>query len=408
MSRRLFLLVFALAGAGLLARGAGDGAEKPSRTFLYDENDLLRAQKRAAAGDPAAAAAVKALRARADRALKEGPFSVVHPRPRKPPSGDPHDYMSQAPYWWPDPKKPDGLPYIRRDGQTNPEVNKFDRPLLGKMTSAVGTLAQAYRLTGDERYAAHAARLVRAWFLDPATRMNPNLNYGQFVPGRNDGRGTGIIESRNFLTVVDAVGLLRDSPAWTKADQAGLEEWFRRFLHWLQTSAPGKEEAAATNNHGSWYDVQVVTFALFSGDRKTAKAVLEQVGAKRIARQIEPDGRQPRELKRTKSFGYSVFNLEALVHLAALGERLGVELWHYRTEDGRSLRKALDWLLPYALGEKEWPYPQLGKLQADGLAPLLRRAANAYREPRYEQALARLPQADRRREALELLYPARR
>src|SRR5262249_2196568 len=161
-------------------------------------------------------------------------------------------------------------------------------------------------------------------------------------------------------------------------------------------------------NHGSWYDVQVVAFALFTGDRKTAKAVLEQVGAKRIARQIEPDGRQPRELKRTKSFGYSVFNLEALVHLAALGERLGVDLWGYRTDEGRSLRKALDWLLPYALGEKEWPSKQPGKRQAAGLAPRPPRAANAYREPRYEQALARLPRADRRREALELLYPPRR
>jgi hypothetical protein len=397
--------VFALAGTGLLARGGGD---KPSRTFLFEESALLKAKQRAAAGDLAAVAAVKALRARADKALKEGPFSVIHPRPRKPPSGDPHDYISLAPYWWPDPKKSDGLPYIRRDGQRNPELNKFDRPLLAKMSSAVGTLAQAYRLTGDERYAAHAARLVRAWFLDPATRMNPNLNFGQFIPGRNDGRGTGIIESRDFLTVLDAVGLLRDMPAWTKTDQAGLEEWFRRFFHWLQTSKQGKEEAAAANNHGSWYDVQAVTFALFTGDRKTAKAVLEEVRAKRIARQIEPDGRQPLELKRTKSFDYSLFNLEALFHLAALGERLGVDLWGYRTKDGRSLRKALDWLLPYALGEKEWPYEQLGKLQADGLAPLLRRAANAYREPRYEQALARLPQADRRREALELLYPARR
>jgi hypothetical protein len=404
MSRATFLLVFALAGTGLLARGGGD---KASRTFLFEEGSLSKAKQRAAAGDSAAAAAIKEVRARADKALKAGPFSVVHPRPRKPPSGDPHDYLSQAPYWWPDPKKPDGLPYIHRDGQTNPELNKYDRPLLGKMASAVGTLAQAYCLTGDERCAAHAARLVRVWFLDPATRMNPNFNYAQFVPGRNEGRGTGIIESRNFLTVVDAVGLLRDSPAWTKADQAGLEEWFRRFLDWLQTSKQGKEEAAATNNHGSWYDVQVVAFALFAGDRKTAKAVLEQVGPRRIARQIEPDGRQPRELKRTKSFGYSVFNLEALFHLAALGERLGVDLWGYRTKDGRSLRKALDWMLPYALGEKEWPYKQLGKLQADGLALLLRRAANAYREPRYEQALARLPQADRR-ESLELLYPARR
>jgi hypothetical protein len=396
-------------GLFLLALSVNAGrAEEPPRVFLSAGKDLVRVKELVAAGDPAVAAAVKALRARADRELKAGPFSVVHPKPVKPPGGDEHDYVSLAPYWWPDPAKPDGLPYVRRDGRTNPERAKYDVPQLTGLSRAVHPLALAYYLTGEERYAAHAAKLLRAWFLDEATRMNPNLNYAQFVPGRNTGRGAGVIDTVRLLKVVDAVGLLRGSKSWTAADQAGVEEWFRRYLRWMQTSKNGKEEAAAANNHGSWYDAQVVTYALFLGDRATAKRILEESKQRRIARQIEPDGSQPLELKRTKSFGYSVVNLDGLFALATLGEQAGVDLWRFRTEDGRGIRTALDWLLPYATGEKEWKYPQITRLSGGQLAPLLRRAANAYGEPRYEQASGRLSRTRFEDEFTDLLYPPHR
>jgi hypothetical protein len=174
----------------------------------------------------------------------------------------------------------------------------------------------------------------------------------------------------------------------------------------MRTSKHGKDESAATNNHGTWYDVQVTTFALFVGDTDTAKQVVEQSRAKRIARQIEPDGRQPRELGRTKSFGYSLYNLDGLFTLAQLGDRLGVDLWRYQTEDGRSIRKTLDYLIPFATGEKKWEKEQLGKMPYGNLAPLLRRAANAYREPRYERLIDRLPERGDET-TWNLLYPPR-
>jgi hypothetical protein len=312
-----------------------------------------------------------------------------------------------APYFWPDPAKPDGLPYIRKDGKVNPERNQYDAPLLGKMTRAVSTLALAYYLTGEERYAEHASKLLRVWFLDAETRMNPNLNFGQFIPGVNDGRGNGIIDTVSLTKVVDAVGLLAGSHAWTPADQTGMVAWFRECLHWLRTSKPGKDEAAAANNHGSWYDAQVVTYSLFIGDTESARKLLEECKTKRIARQIEPDGRQPLELKRTKAFDYSCVNLNALFALATLGEQVGVDLWHFETADGRSLRKALDWLIPYATGEKKWENEQITPLRGGALAPFLRRAAIAYQEERYEQLLEKLPSRGDA-EMMMILYPKRR
>jgi Alginate lyase len=379
----------------------------PPRIFLSDPADLAKVKARIAAGDGKLAAALAELRAQAAKELKAGPFSIVtNNKPRPAPSGDKHDYVSMAPYFWPDPAKKDGLPYIRKDGQVNPEREKFDAPLQGKMARAVHTLALTYYLTGEAAYADHAAKLLRAWYLDEATRMNPNLNFGQFIPGVTDGRGIGIIDTVQLIKVVEGVGLLEGSPAWTRADQAGMEAWFRDYWQWLRTSKNGKEEAAAANNHGSWYDVQVAVYALFVGEKDTVKKVLADCKEKRIARQIEPDGRQPLELKRTKGFDYSRVNLEALFGLATLGDRLGVDLWHFETQDGRGIHKALDWLIPYATGEKKWEYEQLKGVQGGGLALFLRRAAVAYGEPRYEKLIEKLPGRGVSGAAM-LLYPGR-
>jgi len=319
----------------------------------------------------------------ARKALGSGPFSVTS-KAVTPPSGDKHDYMSQAPYFWPDPNRPNGLPYIRRDGERNPEIEKItDHRVMDQMESAVETLALAWHATRNEEYAAKAAELLRTFFLDPATRMNPNLQFGQGIPGINTGRGIGLIETRGLTRIVDAIGLLAGSKHWTTADQKGMEDWFSKFLQWMLESKNGLDEAAAKNNHGTFYDVQVVSFALFLGKTAWAKSVLETAKTKRIALQIEPDGRQPLELARTKSWSYSVMNLDGLMVLARLGENVGVDLWHYETRDGRSIRKALEFLKPFASGEKKWTYQQLGEWPPQILLPLIHRAADSPQSPRH-------------------------
>jgi len=353
--------------------------------------------------------ALDALFAEADRALRVGPFSVME-KELVPPSGDKHDYMSIGPYWWPDPQQPNGLPYIRRDGERNPEhdTSRTDSHALHALFPSVQTLALAYRESGDERYAAHAAELLRVWFLKPATKMNPNLNYGQAIAGRVEGRGTGIIETRGLSSLTSALTWLSKSKAWTESDQQGMKEWLSQYLDWLLTSKNGLQEAAARNNHGSWYDVQVASLALFNGDLDRARRVIEEAKSKRIAVQIEPDGRQPLELARTLSFSYSLFNLQALFDLAELGDKVGVDLWHFKTADGRSLRAALDLLAPYVDPTKKWPHQQIHPIALDdrlSLAALLRRAALVYHEPRYEQLLTRLPAKELRANRLQILWP---
>jgi alginate lyase len=351
--------------------------------------------------DETMAAALAALEKDLAKALAMKPVSVMD-KSIAPPSGDKHDYMSQAPYWWPDPSKPDGRPYIRKDGERNPEIDKIsDHDHLGDLAGAVLTLGLAYHLTGREEYAAHAAKLTRTWFLDPATRMNPHLKYGQGIPGITEGRGIGIIETRGLPDLLDGVTLIAGSPAWTKGDQQGLTEWMRAFLTWLVESTHGQEEAKNGNNHETWYDVQVASLALFTGQPEIARRTLER-SRERIGTQFEPDGRQPRELERTRAWDYSIFNLTAFFNLARLGTRVGVDLWGYKTADGRSLRQAFDYLVPVAAGERKWTYEQITSFSPKPLVPLLRRAAVAWKEPKYA-ALARQIGSDNAR--LDLLVP---
>lgn len=378
------------------AQKAVDGASNSGslRVFLLNVEQLEANRQRIRGGDRSLDQALVRLKGEARNALAAGPFSVVS-KSSTPPSGDKHDYMSRAPYFWPNPGTLNHLPYVRRDGERNPEINKFpDHQTMDRMVSAVETLALAYYFDGDEAYADKAARLLRAWFVDPATRMNPNLEYAQAVPGINTGRGIGLIETRGLTRVVDTIGLLAGSKAWTESDQRNLEQWFGKFLEWMMESKNGLDESAARNNHGTYYDLQVASFALFVGRKDVAIQVLERAKRKRIATQIEPDGRQPLELARTKAWSYSVGNLDGLMLLALLGERVGVDLWSYRGADGRSIRQALNYLVPFALGERKWPYKQLGQWPPQMLFPLMRRAATKFQDEQYRQALAKLPGVD--------------
>jgi len=363
--------------------------------FLLDPAQLQSTRARIRSGDKVPEAAWQKLEADANQMLLAAQVSIVN-KNRTPPSGDKHDYMSQAPYFWPNPATANGLPYVRRDGERNPEINQItDHRSLDQLEDAVETLALIYYFKGDEKYAAKAVQFLRAFFLEPATRMNPNLQFAQFIPGVNTGRGIGLIETRGLTRVVDAVGLLKGSAALTDQDERGMRDWFAKFLQWMLESRNGREESAAKNNHGTYYDVQVVSYALFVERRDLAKQVLEQARTKRIATQIEPDGRQPLELARTKAWGYSNGNLDGLMQLATLGERLGVDLWNFQTRDGRSIRKALDFLTPVALAQKKWEYQELGGVKPESLFPLMRRAALVYHDQQYQTVMAKVPGPDR-------------
>ena len=327
-------------------------------------------------------ARIASSRARIGRSTS-GPFSVVN-KDVVPPSGDQHDYMSLAPYWWPNPDTKDGLPYIQRDGKRNPDIYKVrNRHDLGELADTVDTLSLAYYFTRDEKYADRARILIRTWFFEPKTRMNPNFEFAQAIRGLNTGRGLGLIESRLFTKVVDAAGLLDGSQAWTHDDQQELEHWFTSYLQWMLTSNHGRDEAQAKNNHGTYYDIQVASFALFLGKKDLATEVLQNAKMKRIAVQIEPDGRQPLELVRTKAWSYSIGNLSGLMSLARLGEHVGIDLWNFKTPDGRSIRAALDFLTPFGLGAEKWPYQQIEGFSGDAIQPLLRQAAAKYPDGPY-------------------------
>jgi len=396
MIRHLFLL---LATSALFAA-------EPSRPFFGARPGALEKAKVAATSDESAKKALKKLIADADKALAVTPPSVMQ-KSKVPPSGDKHDYMSIAPYYWPNPETKDGLPYVRKDGKVNPESREeaANDTLRARLVgTTVETLALGYYFTRDEKYAEHAAKVLRTWFLDPATKMTPHFRFAQAVPGVNDGRGTGILEARGLADAADAAILLVGSKHWSAADQQALLAWGDVYFEWLLGSKNGQDERAAKNNHGTWYDVQAVKWALVLGRKDKAKELCAAAGAGRIGVQVEPDGKQPLELVRTASFSYSCFNLLALSTLAGLSEHAGVDLWHHKSADGRSIRAALDFLVPY-LGKnpKPWTLQQIHESKPDEVLPVLRAAALVYDDGRYESLLKEY--SDHRSKRLQLLAP---
>jgi hypothetical protein len=300
-----------------------------------------------------------------------------------PASGTKHDYMSMGPYWWPDPTKKDGLPYIRKDGEFNPEIKKItDHVYLSKLISKCEFLALAYYFTNDEKYADKATELLKVWFLDSTTKMNPNLNFGQAIPGITEGRGIGIIETRSLANLTDWITLLSGSVSYTPEIDKGIRNWYKDYLNWLLKSKNGIDEQHAENNHGTHYDVQIVAFAVFIGDLELAKSTINQ-SKKRFEIQLEPDGKQPLELARTRAYGYSTMNLDGWFNLAQLGERVGIDLWHYQTSDGRNIQKALDWLIPFAFDEKPKTYKQIEPYHVEEIYRLLLIADKKYPNHNY-------------------------
>jgi Alginate lyase len=356
------------------------------KVFSADLQTLVASKSALVAGDATLQPAFNHLLTDADKILKRKPPSVMD-KIQIPPSGDKHDYISQAPYFWRDTNSPDEK-YINHDGERNPEAEKnSDARNFATVCYDTHTLALAYYFSDDKKYADKAAKFIHVWFLDPATRMNPNFKYGQGIPGRVEGRPAGLITARGLADLVDAIGLLAGSKSWTTNDQQGMITWAGDYFHWLTTSKIGLGEDAAFNNHGTFYDVQAVSLALFLGKDNYAREKLLAARQRRIAQQIEPDGKMPRELARTLSFNYSLFNLSAEMQLADLGRNVGVDLWHYQTADGRSILKATEFMAQFADPTNRWPYQQIQRPNRNELGELLLRAAAEFPESKIKDAL---------------------
>lgn len=334
------------------------------------------------------------LRKEADSLLNMKPVSVME-KTFTPVSGNKHDYMSQAPYFWFDSTKPNGLPYMRKDGVRNPEIYKItDRTYLGRLENATRILSLAWYFTGEEKYAQKSALLLRTWFIAEATKMNPHLEYGQAVPGINTGRGIGIIETIALITIADAASLLSGSASWTATDHQSLKKWYADYLNWLLISTNGMDEHKAKNNHGTWYYAQAIDFALFTNNKVKAKELVEE-SKNRLDSQLTKEGKQPLELDRTNGLGYSTMNLKGWFTVATLAKKTGVDLWNYKTTNAADLHMALDWLVPYAMGEKKWEYQQISKYNKSDIYPLLLQAGLAFKEQKYFSAAKELEKENR-------------
>jgi hypothetical protein len=305
-----------------------------------------------------------------EKKLKFGPFSVMDKKDT-PPSGDKHDYMSLAPYWWPDSSVKGGIPYIRKDGQVNPEVNNFpDKENMPKVCEKVYELSLGFYFSDNEKYAKKAATLIRVWFLDSATQMNPNVNFGQAVKGRFEGRGEGLIDTRHFIYLLDGVKLLSKSNSWTKKDNEKLKNWFRAYYKWMNNSKNGLDEKNAPNNHGIWYDAQSLAITNYLDSIDESKLIIKRAIG-RLAAEMDSNGAFPQELARTNSLHYSVFILNAFESIAQLSDEINIDFRNAKLSNGMSLSNAYNFLTPYLVGKKQWTWPVLRHYDNENAFPLL-------------------------------------
>jgi len=270
-------------------------------------------------------------------------------------AGGPHDYFSEADYWWPDPQSPGG-PYVQRDGLSNPDNFDGHRQALRRLSLQVPALAAAFRLTGEARYATHAGRHLRAWFVEEATRMSPHLRYAQAIQGRVTGRGVGIIDTLHLVEVARAIEALGDASGLAPAERAALGRWFADYVQWMTTHEYGIAERDARNNHATCWVLQVAAFARIAG-RDDLVAECRERFKRLVADQMAPDGSFPQETRRTKPYGYSLFNLEALTAIAQLLTTPADDLFRFTLADGRGLRRGMAFMVPFMRSRKGWPYP---------------------------------------------------
>lgn len=293
----------------------------------------------------------------ADRLLASGPWTITD-IPGKAASGDPHDYYSESPYWWPNPADPDG-PYIRKDGLRNPDRFMGHKNMMQEMAQSVFLLSMAGYFLDAPEYSRHAARILHVWFINDQTRMNPNLNHGQAITNKSTGRGVGIIDTHRLAKMLIGVELLAASGHWSVNEKQQLQKWFSEYLLWLQTSPNGRDEQAQGNNHSTWWAVQAACFGIFSGQTEFLDDLWTYTKKDLLESQIAANGSFPHEEARTRSLDYSYFNLNAFALLFRIASMQGVDLWQYRTSAGAGLESSLTYLSPYITDPGSWPGEQI-------------------------------------------------
>jgi hypothetical protein len=328
------------------------------RSFLAFPVCALAARVRLGAQPPARLNLAALDRSRvlgaANHYLKEAPVTITAASsPRS--AGGRHDFFSEADYWWPDPANPGG-PYIQRDGLTNPDNFVAHRRAMVRLSLQLPALAAAWRLTRDQRYAVHAARHARAWFADQPTRMNPHLLYSQAIHGRVTGRGIGIIDTVHLVEVARALPSIQESGALSASDRSAVREWFAQYLTWMTTHQYGIDEREAKNNHGTCWVMQVAEFARYVGRDDLTAFCRDRYRTVLLPNQVAVDGSFPEELRRTKPYGYSLFNLDAMTTVCQILSTKADDLWRYELPDGRGIRKAIAFLFPFIADKKKWPH----------------------------------------------------
>jgi len=309
--------------------------------------------------------AVRRLRAEAEKRVKEGPWTVTSDRP----VGldiDPHDYYSEAPYWWPNPEDLTA-PYVRHDGKVNPDRFMANKAALNSMCDAVFTLGAAAFFLDDAHYGQRAARVINTWFVNPKTRMNPNLEYAQAIRGVNNGRGAGVLDGRGFIRAIQGMEFLAQAGGWDAREQVAVRKWFEEYLRWLTTSKNAIDEKNSGNNHASWWTAQTAAVAGFVESKHDQDMAFEFYRDHIFPRQIRADGGAPREEIRTRSLSYSVFNAEALTMTCRIAQVAGTDLWSVRANNGATLATVIDYLAPYLSDPRKWSKEQISDFQTEGL-----------------------------------------
>jgi hypothetical protein len=301
------------------------------------------------------------LRWRCEEAMAQGPWSVVWTASPEPAAG-PHDFYSQAPYWWPDPDDPDG-PHVRRDGERNPDRFMAHWDALVRLSKTVLFLASGGVLLDEPAWRRRAAELIGTWFVDPETRMAPHLDFGEAIKGRVTGRPAGIIALRQVDRIVHAASLMDESPEWAPVAE-GFCDWLAAMLRWLLESETGSEEGRRHNNHASWWTTHVATYAAYIGDGPRLQTAFEHFRTYLLPDQMAADGNCPRELERTRALYYSLFNMDAWTCLCELAHHRGVDLWRYQTETGISVERGIAFLAPFVEDPYTWR-----RRQIDGIPP---------------------------------------